>query len=118
MSRSCPSALPVQAAAHQHNLDKLAQLLPASAPILAPAFTPGDAACQPTWARVRLASHDRLPLAGAVAGQAGSFALTALGARGITLSVLCAELLAAQLHGEPLPLEAKLAQQLSTERLG
>ena len=107
-----------QAAAHQHNLDKLAQLLPASAPILAPAFTPGDAACQPTWARVRLASPDRLPLAGAVAGQAGLFALTALGARGITLSVLCAELLAAQLHGEPLPLEAKLAQQLSTERLG
>lgn len=107
-----------QVAAHQHNLDKLAQLLPASAPILAPAFTPGDAACQPTWARVRLASHDRLPLVGAVAGQAGLFALTALGARGITLSVLCAELLAAQLHGEPLPLEAKLAQQLSTERLG
>lgn len=108
-----------QASAHAHNLAKLAQLLPASAPILAPAFTPGDAACQPTWARVRLASHDRLPLVGAVADEhPGLFALTALGARGITLSVLCAELLAARLHAEPLPLDAKLAQQLGSERLG
>ena len=35
-----------------------------------------------------------------------------------TLSVLCAELLAARLHAEPLPLDAKLAQQLGSERLG
>jgi tRNA 5-methylaminomethyl-2-thiouridine biosynthesis bifunctional protein len=40
-----------------------------------------------------------------------------MGARGLTLSLLCAELLAARLHAEPLPLEAKLAQALSTERL-
>lgn len=108
-----------QAAAHAHNLDKLAQLLPASAPVLASAFTPGHAACQPTWGRVRLASHDRLPLVGPVPGGPDSlFALTALGARGITLSVLCGELLAARLHAEPLPLDARLAQQLGTERLG
>ena len=40
-----------------------------------------------------------------------------MGARGLTLSVLCGELIAAQLHGEPLPLDHRLAQHLGTERL-
>lgn len=116
------SALPVsaadQASAHAHNLGKLAQLLPATAQQLQAAFTPGDPACQPTWARVRVASHDRLPIVGPVLPSLGLFALTALGARGITLAALCGELLAAQLHAEPLPLEAQLAQHLGTHRLG
>jgi tRNA 5-methylaminomethyl-2-thiouridine biosynthesis bifunctional protein len=30
--------------------------------------------------------------------------------------VLCGELLAAQLHGEPLPAEARLAQAMSVQR--
>ena len=115
------TALPVapadQAAAHAHNLGKLAQLLPASAAPLAPAFTPGDPACLPTWGRVRLASHDRLPIVGPVPNSPGLFTLTALGARGITLSTLCGELLAAQLHAEPLPLDAQLAQHLHTGRM-
>jgi tRNA 5-methylaminomethyl-2-thiouridine biosynthesis bifunctional protein len=34
---------------------------------------------------------------------------TAMGSRGLTFSALCAELLAAQLHAEPLPMEARLA---------
>jgi tRNA 5-methylaminomethyl-2-thiouridine biosynthesis bifunctional protein len=115
------SALPVaaadQASAHAHNLGKLAQLLPATAQQLQAAFTPGDPACQPTWARVRVASHDRLPIVGPVPGpDTGLFALTALGARGITLAALCGELLAAQLHAEPVPLEAALAQLLGTQR--
>ncbi|MDR2327577.1 MAG: FAD-dependent 5-carboxymethylaminomethyl-2-thiouridine(34) oxidoreductase MnmC [Acidovorax sp.] len=120
------TALPIsaadQAAAHAVNHGKLSTLLPASAATMVPWFDPQDARCQPTWGRVRVASHDRLPIAGPVldaAGQAcpGLWALTALGARGLTLSVLCAELLAARLHGEPLPLDAKLAQHLGTERL-
>lgn len=107
-----------QMAAHAVNYDKLATLLPASAAPLAPWFTPGDERCQPTWGRVRVASHDRLPIAGPVGDAApGLWTLTALGARGLTLSVLCGELIAAQLHGEPLPLDAKLALHLGTERL-
>ncbi|WP_370682013.1 FAD-dependent 5-carboxymethylaminomethyl-2-thiouridine(34) oxidoreductase MnmC [Comamonas sp. GB3 AK4-5] len=111
-----------QAAAHAVNHGKLSTLLPASGAAMAPWFDPQDARCQPTWGRVRVASHDRLPIAGPVLdaqGQAcpGLWALTALGARGLTLSVLCAELLTARLHGEPLPLDAKLAQHLGTERL-
>ncbi len=85
---------------------------------MTPWFTPGDERCQPTWGRVRVASHDRLPIAGRVGNATpGLWACTAMGARGLTLSVLCGELIAAQLHGEPLPLDAKLAQHLGTERL-
>ncbi len=40
-----------------------------------------------------------------------------MGARGLTLALLCGELLAARLQGEPLPLDAKLARALGTERL-
>lgn len=120
-----------QAAAHAVNHTKLGTLLPASGAPMAPWFDPQDARCQPTWGRVRVASHDRLPIAGpvytgasdasdtsnAIDGFHGLWALTALGARGLTLSILCGELLAARLHGEPLPLDAKLAQHLGTERL-
>ena len=107
-----------QDAAHAVNYDKLSTLLPRSAPVLAPWFTPGNEHCQPTWGRVRCASHDRLPIAGPVHQTApGLWASTAMGARGLTLSVLCGELIAAQLHGEPLPLDHKLAQHLGTERL-
>lgn len=107
-----------QVSAHAVNYDKLSTLLPHSAPPLAPWFTPGDDHCQPTWGRVRVASYDRLPIAGPVSADAPNlWVLTAMGARGLTLSVLCGELIAAQLHGEPLPLDAKLAQHLGTARL-
>ncbi|WP_284338170.1 FAD-dependent 5-carboxymethylaminomethyl-2-thiouridine(34) oxidoreductase MnmC [Comamonas sp. NoAH] len=107
-----------QMAAHAVNFEKLSTLLPASAAPLRPWFTPGNAHCLPTWGRVRCASHDRLPIAGPVdASKPGLWASTAMGARGLTLSVLCGELIAAQLHAEPLPLDSKLAQHLGIERL-
>lgn len=104
-----------QLQAHAANAGRLQALLPQKARALAPAF----AATPRLWAGVRLASHDRLPLVGPVdpAHQPGLWACTAMGARGITLALLCAELLAARLHGEPLPLDIKLAQALSTARL-
>ena len=40
------------------------------------------------------------------------------GARGISLSVLCGELIAAQLEGEPLPLSPSLALRLAASRPG
>lgn len=107
-----------QVAAHTANHDKLSTLLPASRQPMAPWFDPQDARCLPTWGRVRVASHDRLPIAGAVGPTwPGLWATTAMGSRGLTLSVLCGELLAARLHGEPLPLDDKLAQHLGVERL-
>lgn len=104
------------------NLARLQTLAPPLAQALAPAFaqagtdTPGAVH---TWAAVRCAAHDRLPIVGPVDAthQPGLWLCTAMGARGLTLALLCGELLAARLHGEPLPLDAKLARALSTERL-
>ena len=39
-----------------------------------------------------------------------------MGSRGLTFAALCGELLAARLHGEPLPLPASLAGALDAGR--
>jgi len=57
---------------------------------------------------------DRLPIAGRIEGDA--WGLLALGSRGLIWSALCAELVASQLEGEPLPLEGKLADALAPAR--
>ncbi len=97
------------------NFSKLQTLLPETAASLGDRFKNGDIQA---WAGVRCASPDRLPLVGALdAAQApGLWACTALGSRGLTFAVLCGELLAAWLHAEPLPLEARLAQALRADR--
>lgn len=91
-----------------YNLDRLATLLPATAQALAAGPAPA------AWAGVRCATPDRLPLAGPL--QDGLWLLTGLGARGLTLAPLLAELMAARLCGEPLPLPAKLVAALDPRR--
>lgn len=104
-----------QAAAHAANGAKLARLLPRTYQGLHGFF---DAPPRPTWGAVRVAAPDRLPVVGPVSDQApGLWALTAMGSRGLTLSLLCGELLAARLHGEPLPVDARLAAALASERM-
>ena len=110
-----------QQAAHATNWAKLQALLPSVAPQLEAAFR-GDstaAVAVQSWAAVRCTAADRLPIVGPVAptAQPGLWACTAMGARGLTLALLCAELLAARLQGEPLPLDARLARALGSERL-
>jgi tRNA 5-methylaminomethyl-2-thiouridine biosynthesis bifunctional protein len=39
-----------------------------------------------------------------------------MGSRGLTFAALCAELLAARFHAEPLPVEARLAEALDLAR--
>ena len=70
------------------------------------------------WAGVRCVSPDHLPLVGALDETAlpGVHVCTALGSRGLTFAVLCAELLAAWLHHEPLPVEKRLAHALRASR--
>ncbi|GER10670.1 FAD-dependent 5-carboxymethylaminomethyl-2-thiouridine(34) oxidoreductase MnmC [Variovorax boronicumulans] len=98
------------------NRERLTRLHPGAAAALAPAFERGDARA---WVGVRCASGDRRPLVGLLAPGAdkGLWACTALGSRGLSFATLCAELLAAQWHGEPLPLPATLAKALGTQRL-
>ncbi|MCF8153046.1 MAG: FAD-dependent 5-carboxymethylaminomethyl-2-thiouridine(34) oxidoreductase MnmC [Rhodoferax sp.] len=96
-------------------LGRLRHLLPATAASLAPEFEHGQARA---WAGVRCASPDHLPLVGALDESTlpGVHVCTALGSRGLTFAVLCAELLAAWLHHEPLPLEKRLADSLRASR--
>jgi tRNA 5-methylaminomethyl-2-thiouridine biosynthesis bifunctional protein len=95
---------------------KLAVLLPASATALAPQIASGTARA---WAAVRCTVPDRLPVVGAPDATAlpGLFVSTGMGARGMTLAVLCGELLAAQLAGEPLPVPLRHARALAPQRL-
>jgi tRNA 5-methylaminomethyl-2-thiouridine biosynthesis bifunctional protein len=41
-----------------------------------------------------------------------------MGSRGLSFAGLCAELLAAQLHGEPLPIDSQLAKAMGTKTAG
>lgn len=109
------------------NLQRLAQLL-RDPPVLQ---------VQAEFHAARCVSADRFPLAGALgdealvlrqraqfAGahladlprQAGLFCLAALGSRGLTLAPLLGEILAAQITGEPAPVEASLCAAVDPAR--
>jgi tRNA 5-methylaminomethyl-2-thiouridine biosynthesis bifunctional protein len=103
--------LGVRSEDHHANLQRLQTLLPLAAARLAPVF---ESAVLRAWTGVRCASGDRRPLIGEI--EPGLWASCAMGSRGLTFAVLCAELLAARLHGEPLPLDRKLAQALDVAR--
>ena len=105
------TGLEARAADHAANLERLAALAPEVARQLAPQFQSGAVHA---WTGVRCATADRRPLLAEVAG--GLWVCTAMGSRGLTFAPLCAELLAARLHGEPLPLESKLAQALDARK--
>ena len=126
---------------HAANRQRLTELLPAAGAALAPQWPDGRARA---WAGVRATLPDRLPAVGAWRGRARGglepnraaapadsaqaaidsipadilpiHLCTGLGARGLTLAVLCGELLAATLHGEPLPLARSLARRLRARR--
>ncbi|HEY1227837.1 MAG TPA: FAD-dependent oxidoreductase, partial [Ramlibacter sp.] len=93
------------------NLDRLRTLEPEVASALAPGFTSGAVQA---WCGVRCASSDRRPLVGEIAP--GLWVSTAMGSRGLTFAWLAADLLAARLHGEPLPLPSRLASALDVAR--
>jgi tRNA 5-methylaminomethyl-2-thiouridine biosynthesis bifunctional protein len=104
---------------HAENLERLQALEPDTAAALAPMFaTVGtDAPRVHGWAGVRCGVHDRLPMTGRVPhAPEGLYMNAAMGSRGLTLGLLCGELLAAQWHGEPLPIEARLAKFLEATR--
>jgi tRNA 5-methylaminomethyl-2-thiouridine biosynthesis bifunctional protein len=66
------------------------------------------------WAAQRCTSRDRFPLVGQ--WLPGLHISTAMGSRGLSFAALSAELLAAHLHAEPLPLEARLARAFDAKR--
>lgn len=100
---------------HRENLNRLQGLLPHIAERLKPHLLAGHLQA---WASVRCTTPDRLPRVGSPLPDAlpGLHVLTGLGARGLSLSVLCAEWLAAHLCQEPAPLEPELSARLMADR--
>ncbi|WP_143474077.1 FAD-dependent oxidoreductase [Limnohabitans sp. B9-3] len=122
---------------HQENHSRLAALLPDTAHVLAPLFgVPNTAQGEPThavanglktapdapytvrgWAGIRCGTPDRFPVVGAVPhAPEGLWINAAMGSRGLTLALLCGEILAARWQGEPLPVEAKMAKAMDAAR--
>lgn len=112
-----PWAGSVPSIAQQHcaNFARLQALLPACGHTLADQFNDGSLQA---WRNTRHAPADHLPMVGPLMeGDSPTlWIITGLGSRGLSLSVLCAELLAARLGAEPLPLEARLAHKIYSDR--
>ncbi|WP_153074190.1 bifunctional tRNA (5-methylaminomethyl-2-thiouridine)(34)-methyltransferase MnmD/FAD-dependent 5-carboxymethylaminomethyl-2-thiouridine(34) oxidoreductase MnmC [Paraburkholderia bonniea] len=117
-------------AGHSENLERLSQMLPGIA--LNPSL-------QNLTGRVafRCVTSDRLPMSGSLADEtlallhaqqlagghladlpraSGLYGSFAFGSRGLVWAALSAELIAAQIEGEPLPLERELADALDPAR--
>jgi tRNA 5-methylaminomethyl-2-thiouridine biosynthesis bifunctional protein len=99
---------------HVENLSRLDNILPAFANGIDPDHLAGRTSFRPM-------SPDRLPLAGALPPSAhadgdGLFVLSGFGARGLVWATLTAELLASQICGESLPVEADLAAACDPRR--
>lgn len=112
---------------HQFNLERLAGMLPGwlpAAPAWSPATLPGRVGFRPM-------TPDRLPIVGPMPAPSGSqpypggprrptlpglYGALGYGARGIVWAALMAELLASQIHGDPLPLERDLVDALAPAR--
>ena len=99
----------IKAQDHAENLVRLQTLLPPAADVLANAFKGPQAQ---GWAGIRCATPNRLPLVMPLPGVNQVWLCTGMGSRGLSFAALCAELLAAQLHREPLPVDKRLAQAM------
>lgn len=95
---------------HRDNLNKLQEMLPG----LARGF---DAAQLHGRVGFRPIAADRLPIVGAMPEFTGLYSALGYGARGLVWCALMAELLVAQLEGDPLPIANNLARAVSPQRI-
>jgi tRNA 5-methylaminomethyl-2-thiouridine biosynthesis bifunctional protein len=112
--RNCEQA-PVREEDHAANQLRLATLLPDLGAAMQHQFDPPHVQ---GWAGLRCTLPNRLPAVGPIDRERlpGLWLCAGMGARGISLAVLCGELTAAWLCHEPLPLEPALAKHLAAER--
>ena len=112
--RDCTQA-PVRAEDHTANQARVNTLLPHLAQGMAQGFSPAHIQ---GWAGLRCTLPDRLPAVGALdpLRWPGLWVCTGMGARGISLSVLCGELIAAEMSGQASPLPPDLAKHLAARR--
>ena len=95
-----------RAESHAGNLERLQQIIPNSL------FSPAGS----FEGRVsfRCVAPDRVPIVGEIGD--GVYAALAFGSRGLVWSTFAAEVIAAELEGEPLPIEGKLADAMHPGR--
>lgn len=112
--RNCEQA-PVRQEDHAANQLRLATLLPDLGAAMESQFAPEQVH---GWAGLRCTLPDRLPVVGSIDHERlpGLWLSAGMGARGISLAVLCGELTAAWLENEALPLAPSLAKHLAAER--
>lgn len=94
---------------HIENLHRLDMVLPGFGKNLDPAQLEGRISFRPM-------SPDRLPIVGPLSASEGLWIIDGFGARGLVFAAICAELLASQISGEPLPLEADLVTAVAPGR--
>lgn len=104
----------LRASSHAENLDRLQHMLPQ----IAAHYTLPSAEDETLAGRVgqRCIAPDRLPLVGALPAAEGSYGLLGYASRGLIWAPLMAELLAAMLEREPLPLPRELVAALDPGR--
>jgi len=112
--RNCEQA-PVREEDHAANQLRLATLLPELGAAMQQQFGPEQVH---GWAGLRCTLPNRLPAVGRIDSERlpGLWLSAGMGARGISLAVLCGELTAAWLENEVLPLAPSLAKHLAAER--
>ena len=101
--------------AHAHNRQRLSELLPAVADTLASQWN--DTTQIKAWNGVRCASINRLPKLGLLDEKRlpGLHMLSALGSRGLTLALLCAQVVADRMEGKPPALSEALLKAMQCE---
>jgi tRNA 5-methylaminomethyl-2-thiouridine biosynthesis bifunctional protein len=110
-----PERLHDHAVQHAGNLQRLRALCARSAKAMAAAIAANTIRI---WSGTRCVTHDRLPLVGPldVSPSPSLWICAGMGSRGLSLAALCAELLVAYMHSEPLPLEHSLSKSLLVNR--
>ncbi len=103
-------------AQHAVNMERLTQLLPRDGVDWTHLLNQGQGG---QWSSTRCVTHDRLPLVGPVdtGSSTGLWLCLGMGSRGLSFAAVCAELLAARLLGEPLPMEYSLSRSLDVNRV-
>lgn len=98
------------------NSERLAQLLPATAPLLAAAAQSGQLKA---WAGERCTTADRLPAAGALDNTAlpGLYVCAGMGSRGLSFAALCGEYVAQCILGDTTSLPPAIKKALEPGRL-
>jgi tRNA 5-methylaminomethyl-2-thiouridine biosynthesis bifunctional protein len=112
--RDCTQA-PVRTEDHAANQVRLATLLPHLGEAMKRQFQPDRIH---GWAGLRCTLPNRLPAVGPVDSQGlpGLWISAGMGARGISLAVLCGDIVAAWLENQALPLPPDLLKHLMAER--